>query len=221
MTLRPKFGLVVAGGDDGGAAAHSAQGGGGFQAQFPCLSGDKIGNLMGFEVAPHVFNRIEFGRIGRHRLNLQAPLRSSDEAFDQGAAMNGRAVPQDENLSRNMPQEVSQEENDLGTLDAARVKLKVETPQRQSANEGKALPIEGFLQKRGLPARSPGAGPAGACAQAAFVYEDEGLPLSAGFFFRAGHSTRFQRRMAFSSRSTARRSGRWQLKPLAPSNRQT
>jgi hypothetical protein len=27
--------------------------------------------------------------------------------------------------------------------------------------------------------------------------------------------------MAFSSRSTARRSGRWQLKPLAPSKRQT
>jgi hypothetical protein len=221
MTLGPKFRLVVTRGDDGGPAAQSAQGGGGFQAQFPSLSGDQVGNFVGFEMAPHVFHRIEFGRIGRQAMDLQTPFCAGNEAFDQGTAMNGRAVPQDENLSGNMPQEVLQKENDLGALDAAGIKLKVEAPKRQSANEGKALPIEGFLQKRGLPAWRPSASPAGARAQAAFVDEDDSLPLAAGFFFRAGHSTCFQRRMAFSSRSTARRSGRWQLKPLAPSSRQT
>lgn len=221
MTLRPKFRLVVAGGNDGGAATHSAQGGGGFHAQFPSVSGHKIGDFMGLEMTPHVFDWIELGRIGRQSVDGHPPSCLGHEVFDQGAAMNGRAVPQDKNLSRNMPQEVLQKENDLGALDAAGIKGKIKTPQSQSANEGEALPIEGFLQKRRLAARSPSAGPAGARAQAAFVDEDDGLPLATGFFFRAGHSTCFQRRMAFSSRSKARRSGRWQLNPLAPSNRQT
>ena len=76
------------------------------------------------------------------------------------------------------------------------------------------------MQHRGLPARSPSAHPGRASAQSAFVDKDDGSPLLPGLFFKAGQSTRCQRRMAFSSRSTARRSGRWQLKPLAPSNRQ-
>ena len=54
-----------------------------------------------------------------------------------------------------------------------------------------------------------------------FVDEDDGSALFAGFFFIAGHSTRFQRRILGSSRSIARRSGRWQLNPLSPNKRQT
>lgn len=221
MTLRPKFRLVIACRDEGRSAAHSAQGCGGVPTQFPCLRGDKIGNLMGLEVAPHVFDRIKLRRISGQQLDHPASLRLGHEAFDQGAAMNGSAIPQQENLAGDMPQEVLQKENDLGAFDAAGIKLEVEAPQRQPADEGKALPIESFLQKRGLPARSPSASAAGTRAQAAFVDEDDGLPVAAGFFFRAGHSTCFQRRMAFSSHSRARRSWRWQLKPLAPSNRQT
>ena len=213
--------MVIAGGDDGGAAAHSAQGGGSFQTQFPSVLGDEVGNLMAFEVAPHIFHRIEFGSVGGQPFQGDPAPGGSDKVSHQDTAMDGRSIPQDENLSGNMPHQVLEKDNDLGTLEAAGIKLKVESPKSQSPNDGKALPIEGFLQERSLPARSPSPSPAGARAQAAFINEDDGLPLAAGFFFRAGHSTCFQRRMAFSSRSTARRSGRWQLKPLAPSNRQT
>ena len=116
-----------------------------------------------------------------------------------------------------MALEVSEEFDHLRALDAAGMDLEIEAPEGQAPDDRETFPVEGFVQKRSLSARRPGA----AGAQAAFVEEDDGAPLLAGLFFKAGQSTRCQRRMAFSSRSTARRSGRWQLKPLAPSKRQT
>lgn len=213
--------MVIAGGDDAMAAAHAAQGGGGFQAQFPCLGHQQIGNFMAFEMAPHVFHRIEFRSVGGQAFQGDPAPGGCHKILHQGTAVDGRSIPQDQYLAWNMTQQVLQKKDDLRALDAAGVDLKVKTPQGQSANDGEALPVEGFLQKRSLPAQGPSARPGGTCAQAAFVDEDDGLLLAAGFFFKAGHCTRRQWRMAFSSRSIARRSGRWQLKPLAPSKRQT
>lgn len=172
-------------------------------------------------MTPHVFNRVEFWSVGRKAFQDDAPAGGGDVIFDQKAAMDRRAVPQDHNFAGDMPLQVPEKLNDLGAFNAALMNLKVKAPQRQAAHDGKTFPIEGFVQHRSLPARRPGADSRGAGAQPAFVDEDDGSFLLAGFFFKAGHSTRCQRRMAFSSRSTARRSGVWQLKPLAPSNRQT
>lgn len=221
MTLRPQLSLGIAGGEDGFSPAHPAQGGRGFHAQFPRLGHDEIGDFMGFEMTPHIFDRIEFGRIGWQALNLDSSLGRSDEVLDEQAAVNRRAIPDDEQLSGKVPPEVLEKCDDLRAFDAARMNLEVEPPQRQRANNGKAFPIEGFVQHRRLSARSPGANPGGPGAQSAFVDKDDGSPLAAGLFFKAGQVTRFHWRMAFSSRSTARRSGRWQLKPLAPSKRHT
>ena len=120
-----------------------------------------------------------------------------------------------------MPLEVAEKRDHLGTFDATGMDLKIEPPEGQSTDDRKALPVEGFVEHWGAPTRGPCADPRGAGAQAAFVNKDDSAALPGGFFFKAGQSTRFQRRIAFSLRSTARRSGRWQLKPLAPSRRQT
>jgi hypothetical protein len=61
----------------------------------------------------------------------------------------------------------------------------------------------------------------GALAQSAFVDEDDGAPLAERFFLSCGQRTRFQYRMAFSSRSSARPVGRWQLQPSRRRMRQT
>ena len=50
--------------------------------------------------------------------------------------------------------------------------------------------------------------------EAALVDKDDVGLQSAGFFKMSGHSTRTQRRMAFSSRSRARRSGFCGLHPM-------
>ncbi len=135
--------------------------------------------------------------------------------------MNRSTIPENEYFAANLPLEVSQKFDDLEAFDAARMNLKVEPPECQAANDREALPVEGLLEDGRLSTRSPGANPCGTGAQSAFIYKDNGSSLLAGFFLMAGHSTRFHFRIAFSFRSTARRSGRWQLKPLAPSSRHT
>lgn len=176
---------------------------------------------MVFEMPPHILYRIEFRSIRWQPFDENAPSGGVNEAFDQHTAMNRRSIPQNHHFPWYVPLEVSEKLNDLGALDAAGVHLKVEPPQSQATNDRKALPVEGFVEHWGLSTRRPGADPCRARAQSAFVYEHDDSPLLARLFFKAGHATRFQWRMAFSSRSTARRSGRWQLKPLAPSRRQT
>ena len=61
----------------------------------------------------------------------------------------------------------------------------------------------------------------GSLAQPAFVDEDEGLDLPGSVFFNAGKRRFFQRRMASSSRSKARPTGRWQLQSNCFNSRQT
>lgn len=176
---------------------------------------------MGFEMSPHILHWIEFRRVSGQPFHGDSALCGGDILLDQPTAMDGRAIPQDHEPARNVPLEVAEKLDDLEAFDAARVNLKVKTPQGQPANDREALPVEGFLQHRSLPARSPSPHPGRTGAQSAFVNEDNGPPLLAGFFFKAGQTSFFQRAMASSSRSTARRSGRWQLKPLAPKRRQT
>ena len=221
MTSRPKFRLIIAGRDNGRAAAHAAQGGGGFKAEFPSFGCQQVGNFMSFELAPHIFDRIEFRRVSGQAFQDQAPAGGGDVILDEQTAMDRRAIPKNHDFAGDVPSQVPEKLDDLGAFDAALMDLKVKPPQRQPANNRKAFPVEGFVQHWSLPARSPGANPRRTGAQPAFIDKYDGSSLPAGLFFKAGHSTRCQRRMAFSSRSTARRSGRWQLKPLAPINRQT
>jgi len=213
--------LFVAGGDDGAAAAHSAKCSGGFHAEVPSLGGDQVADLVLLEVSPHILDWIEFRSVGRKAFHRDASSGTGHIVLHQTASMNRGTVPDDGQLSWNMPLEMPEELDHLRPLDAARVDLEVEPVQSQTSDDGEALPTKGLLDQRSLPTRCPGARPGGAGAQSAFVDKDEGSALFAGFFFIAGHSTRFQRPILASSRSMARRSGRWQLNPLSPSNRQT
>ena len=221
MTLRPQFSLGIAGGDDLPTAAHSAECGGGFKTEFPSFGRDQIGDFMVFQMPPHILDRIEFGRVSRQPFDHKAALGRGHIVFDQEAPVDRCAIPDDQYFSGNVALEMAQKLDNLETFDAAGMDLEIEPPEGQAADDRKAFPVEGLVQHRGLPARCPGAYPRGAGAQSAFVDKDDGSPLLPGLFFNAGHSVRCQRRIAFSSRSTARRSGRWQLKPLAPSKRQT
>ena len=182
---------------------------------------NQVGNLMSLEMPPHILHRIEFGRVSRQPFNHDAPLGGRHIVFDQHAAVNRCAIPDEQHFSANVSLEVLEKLDDLEAFDAAGVNLEIKSPEGQAPDDRKAFPVERLVQHRSLAPRRPSSCPRWASAQSAFVDKDDGAPLLAGLFFNAGHSVRCQRRMALSSRSTARRSGRWQLKPLAPSNRQT
>jgi len=176
---------------------------------------------MRFEMPPHILDRIEFGRVSRQPFDHDSSFGGRHIVFDQQAPVDRCAIPDDQHLTGNMALEMAEKLDDLKTFDAASMDLEIKPPQRQAANDRKAFPVEGFVQHRGLPAWRPSACPRGASAQPAFVDKDDGSPLLPRLFFKVGHSVRDQRRITLSLRSIARRSGCWQLKPLAPSRRQT
>lgn len=213
--------LGVTGGDDAFSPTHTAQGGGGFKAQFPGFGCNQVGNLMRFEVAPHIFHRIEFGRIGWKPLDLYAAAGRENIVTHQHTAVDGCPVPDHQYFSWNVPLQMPQKLDDLEAFDAAGVNLEIKLPEGQTADDREAFPIESLLEDGGLSPQRPRARPCRTGTQATFVNKDDGTALLPRLFFKAGHSTRCHFRMARSSRSTARRSGRWQLKPLAPSKRQT
>jgi|SRR5437879_13827019 len=111
--------------------------------------------------------------------------------------------------------------DDLRRLDAAREKAKIEVPDRNARDRREALPIERILQDWSLAARRPSPNPMRPFAQTAFVHKHYGALLAEGFFFSSGQRTRFQRRIAGSSRWVARPTGRWQLQPKERKIRQT
>lgn len=176
---------------------------------------------MRFEMPPHILDRIEFGRVSWQPFDDEATFGGGHIVFDQQAPVARCAIPEDQYFSGKMALKMAQKLDNLETFDAAGLNLAIEPPASQAADDRKAFPVEGLVPHRGLPTRCPSACPRGAGAQPALVDKDNGSPLLLGLFFNAGQSVRGQRRMAFSSRSPARRSGRWQLKPLAPSKRQT
>src|SRR5262249_5936871 len=75
------------------------------------------------------------------------------------------------------------------------------------------VPVEVILQHGRFAPWRPAAHLGWPLAQSRFVDEDDDPALFSGVFFNAGQRTRFQRRIASSSRSSARLVGRWLLKP--------
>jgi len=139
---------------------------------------------MSFEMAPHILDRVEFRRVSRKTFHHDAFTGGGDVILDQQAAVDRRAIPQDQNSAGDVPLQVPEKLNDLRAFDAALMDLKVKPPQRQAANNRKAFPVEALVQHRSLPARGPSADSRRAGAQPAFIYENDGSPLLAGFFLK-------------------------------------
>lgn len=137
---------------------------------------------MRLEVSPHILHGIEFGCIGRQSLDHDATLGGSHIIFDEQAEMNGHAIPEDQDFPGNMPLEMSQEFNHLKTFDAVGMNLKDKPPQRQTADEREAFPVERLVEHRGLSAWSPSARPGRSGAQPAIVNKDNSSALAERLF---------------------------------------
>ena len=118
-----------------------------------------------------------------------------------------------------MVQQVGQKAADVGLADVVMVPLVVETEaltdrtDRETRDDRDAITAIPVAQQRRLAARRPGPQHGGSEHEARFVYENEVGPQPNGVFFTRGQAPRFQRAIAGSSRSRARRSGFWQLQP--------
>lgn len=175
---------------------------------------------------PHALVGVEFGCVGGKKLEMEArdPL---TKGLDRLAPVYPEPVPDHDHRSSKMTQEVAEEGDHLGLANVVMVPLIIETEPTALGADGDArddrdpvvtLPVS---QKRRLTAGGPGASDRRCQLEARLVDEDEVGPQPMRVFFTWGQRVRFQRSIAASSRSRARRSGFWQLQPHCPRSRPT
>jgi hypothetical protein len=158
---------------------------------------------------------------GGQVLELDPASLAGDKLSHHPAAMGLRTIPDQQQLARQVAQQMTQEVHYLRGANGSSVKSEIEIPPSDAGHRREHLPVEMILQHRSLSARGPGAHPMRSLAQPALVDKDDDAPLAERFFLIRGQPTRFQYRMASWSRSSARPLGRWQLQPSWRRMRQT
>ncbi len=122
-------------------------------------------------------------------------------------------VEQRDHRAAEMTKQVTKELADFHLADVVEVETVIE-PQsltlgahRDARDDRHLVPAVAMPDDRRLAARSPGTQDVGDQEEPRFVAENEVGAQPSGVFFTLGHSSRFQRAITRSSRSTARRSG--------------
>jgi len=179
--------------------------------------GSTIGQA-GFGIRPHAFIGIEFGGVGREKLEVK-PRIAAAEIPNRFAFVDRRIVEENDHVASQMAQQMAEEVADVGVADVVVMTTKVKPhppaqgADRQSGDDGEAIVAVVVVDPRGLSARRPGPTKRWDQEEPRLVDEDEVRLPARCVFFTCGQRVCFQRAMRSSSRSSARRSGFWTLKP--------
>ena len=169
---------------------------------------------------PDSFVGIELRRVGGEALQVN-PLGVSAKLTHELAAMGICAVPQDDDVAWDLPEQLSQEVAGLQLSDVLRVELKVKVQalaagrNRDRRDGGDPVASIEVMNRGRLADGSPGAGDRGGQLEAGFVGEDEVGTQPPGVFFTRGQSSRMKRRISALLRSSAFFCGFWWLHPRA------
>ena len=184
------------------------------------IEGSEVCQGVHFEIAPDVFDGIEFGCVGREEMRMQARVVRKKLA---GAlrAMGLKTVPNQGDGSGELLEEHAKEMDDSTRIDVGvGVKPKIQVEILPLGRYAKCRNHRHFLmrartliEQRRLASWTPRAANQGRHRHATFVDKDEPRLQARGFFLMQGHSVLTQPSMKSSSRSTARRAGFWGLQP--------
>ncbi len=167
---------------------------------------------LALQARPDFFVGVQLRGVGGEELQMETGEAATDLS-NTVSFVNAGVVPDHDDGSAEMTQEVPKERTDLVVLDVLRMALEVQTDMltlrrdRDSGDHGEAVPAIAMVNDRGLAARRPGLPDVGDQEEARLVDEDDVGTQPRSVFFTRGQSLRFQRSMASSSRSKARRSG--------------
>ena len=106
----------------------------GSSIQLDEILGAKIGQIIAFDVAPEVFDWIEFRRVGGQLLNLDPLTTGFDMGFDLLGPMRPEAIPYDEYRSLDVAAQMIHKTTDLVRFDRTLMQLKIHAAQRNAAN---------------------------------------------------------------------------------------
>lgn len=142
----------------------------------------QISDLVLLEIGPDRLDRIEFRGVGRQARNRDMAVQFFQPGIELAAAMDGRAIPDDQQRLLDLALERAKKFDDLLGTNGAGKEPEIELRERQTRNGRELLPGKAVLKNRRLAAQAPGASDAGPFAQSRFVDEDDGTVLSLGFF---------------------------------------
>src|ERR1022692_2536109 len=103
-----------------------------------------------FPIAPDVLHRIEFRRVGGQVLKIDPASLAGDKLSHQPAAMGLRTIPDQQQLARQVAQQMTQEVHYFGRANGSLVKPKIEVPPSDAGHRREQLPVEMILQPRSL-----------------------------------------------------------------------
>lgn len=205
-------------------AAQYALGGAGF-SQAAKQRAAELRNIVGLTVRewvlhgmPGGFDRVQFRCVGGEFLQMQSRVLVA-ELMQAFAIMDLRTVPDDDDMAAKMFEQVPEKVLNLIARDVLRVKPEVEPKpsalrtDRQTADDRDACVVVAVADDRSLPHLCPSTSDGGYQHEARFVDEDDVRTQPRSVFFTRGQSLRFHCSIRASSRSSARLSGFWQLKP--------
>jgi len=202
----PQQWLVIADGEHGKVRLHG---------QVGELDWREVGKAVGLGVTPDQLDRVELGRVGRQKLRADAMVIALQPALDRFTDMSLEPIPDQGDGHAQRAAQLSQKLKDVFAVEAclgqeAEIGAHATATGRndQSADDRNLAARAAALQEYGcVPAWRPTAAHQRPHEEARFVYEDERRAAAAGVFFTRGQSSLTQRRISFSSRSTARRAG--------------
>lgn len=184
-----------------------------------------IGQFV-LEEFPRELIGVEFRGVGGEAFDMEARM-AGEHLLHVRPAVDGAAIPEQDDGAAEMAQQQPQEHRDLDVGDVLQVQMAVEPePSVRRADrhrrDGRDLvALVAMDQPRCLTTRRPGAADRGHQQKAALVQEGQVRPQAPGFFLSCTHVCRFQWAMAASSRSRARRSGFWYVQPRSAKRRLT
>lgn len=143
------------------------------------------------------------------------PTKAAAESANRFALVNASVVPDDDDVTAEMLQQMANERADFCLLDVLTVESVIEpgplapVTDRDSRDDGNAIVALMVTVDRSLSARCPRLADRRDEQESGFIYEDDVGPQPRRVFFMRGQSLRFHSSMRASSRSRARRSGFW------------
>ena len=176
----------------------------------------QVGQFAPLDVAPHLFDGIQFRGVARQAFDVQPATLVGQVRPHRPARVRAQAIPdQDHATAPEVSFQMAQKSDEAPRRIGAGARLEIEAgpaaipAEREGPRHREPLPrAAGVGQDGGLAARRPRATDDGLLGDATFVFEDEPGPLAPGVFFTAGHRSAIHCRMAGSSRSRAWRAGR-------------
>jgi len=158
-------------------------------------------------MSPDILHRVQFRRIRRQVLHLQAAFLVANELLRDFTAVARKPVPNQQDVAIDVAKQVLEELDDLLRLDGVFEDLKVEVPDRDAGDDRQGFPVEVELQDRRLPSWRPRAPPMRPLTQTTFVYENDRSAFFLSFFLISGQRFCFHSSIKAWLRSRARPTG--------------